>query len=268
MATGEMIELQLPEGRSICVTVRRRTTGISPHTDQELEEVHGWVTTDDPETHRWLSVTLRGLGDATVRSADQQGEPAGRWQVSWNSYGESAGTHTYGLILRELEELSLEALLIDSMELHPYEYREELVDEGLTIWAKLVGSHADVTRINRLIRTRQSFPVIRRGIQETPREMRLGVAEWSEYEDRIKYRLVLVDREINENMRAELGHIQERNDRAAFGYYANLVDRLADLFVEKGVIDRHELDSIREVARAQPGVARHEFWHVADVDLL
>jgi hypothetical protein len=211
---------------------------------------------------------LRGLVDATVRSTDHHAEPVGRWQVSWNSYGESGGTHTYGLILREWEDLSLEALLIDSMELHPYEYREELLDDGLTIWAKLVGSHADVTRINRLIRTRQSFPVVRRGIQDEPREMRLGVAEWSEYEDRIKYRLVLVDREITEGMRAELGHIQEKNDRAAFGYYANLFDRLAELLVERGAITRKELDSLREGARAQPGVARHEFWHVADVDVL
>jgi hypothetical protein len=132
----------------------------------------------------------------------------------------------------------------------------------------MVGSHADVTRINRLIRTRSSFPVIRRGIFNRAREMRLGVAEWAEYEDRIKYRLVLVDRDITEAMRGELGRIQEQNDRAALGYYANLIDRLADLLVERGAIGRADLDMIRDAARAKPGVARHEFWHVADVDIL
>jgi len=268
MATEEIIELLFPEGRSFSVVVRRRTTARSPHTEQELQEVHGWISTNDAETHRWLSMTLRGLGETTVRSTDQHGEPAGRWQVSWNSYGESEGIHTYGLILREAEELSLEVLIIDSMELHPYEYREEALEDGLTIWAKMVGSHADVTRINRLIRTRQSFPVVRKGIQNAPREMRLGVAEWSEYEDRIKYRLVLVDRDITDGMRAELGRIQEQNDRAAFGYYANLLDRLADLLVTRGMITRAELEALRESARSQPGVARHEFWHVADVDVL
>ena len=268
MTQSEIVELELPDGRSIHVTVRRRTSERSPHTGQDLQEVHGWVSTDDAEVHRWLSVALRGVGEGTVRSTDSQGDPAGRWRVSWNSYGEASGVHTYGLILREAEELSLDALLIDSTELHPYEYREEALDDGLTIWAKMVGSHADVTRLNRLIRTRQSFPVIRRGIQDAPREMRLGVAEWSEYEDRIKYRLVLVDRDITDGMRAELGRIQEQNDRAAFGYYANLIDRLADLLVERGAISRTELDALRDVARAQPGVARHEFWHVADVDVL
>jgi hypothetical protein len=218
--------------------------------------------------HLWLSTALRGQSDGLVRSVDAAGDTSGRWQLSWNSYGETGGVHTYGLILREAEDLSLECLVIDNMELYPYEYREEVLEEGLTIWAKIVGTHADVTRVNRLIRTRTSFPVIRRGIQMEPREMGLGVAEWSEYEDRIKYRLVLVDREIGEGMRAALNRIQEQNTRAALGYYANLVDRLTDLLVERQILSKAELDRIREAARAQPGVARHEVWHVADVDTL
>ena len=264
----ETIELQLSHGRSVPVTIRRRSSDRSPHTGRQLQELHGLVTTTDQETQRWLSVALRGLGDGVVRSIDAMGEPSVRWQLSWNSYGETGGVFTYGLILREAEELSLEALLIDGMELHPYEYREEYLEEGLTIWAKMVGTHADVTRINRLIRTRASFPVIRRGIQNTAREMRLGVAEWSEYEDRIKYRLVLVDHEIGEGMRAELGRIQEANNRSSLGYYANLVERLSELLVERGAITRTELDALREAARAQPGISRHEVWQVTDVDLL
>jgi hypothetical protein len=268
MQDTETLDLELDANRSISMQVRRRSKLRSPHTERELEEVHGWIATTDAEVHRWLSVTLRGLGDASVRGLDSGGDPIGRWQISWNSYGEAGGVHTYGLILREVEDLSLEALLIDTIELHPYEYREYFLGDGLTIWAKMVGAHSDVTRINRLIRTRPSFPVSRRGIQDAPREMRLGVAEWSEYEDRIKYRLVLVDHEIDEGVRAELGRIQEQNNRAALGYYANLVDRLTELLVERGAIDRVELDAIREAARSQPGVARHEFWHVADVDAL
>jgi hypothetical protein len=268
MNSDSEIDIQLADGRTIQMKVLQQATDRSPHTGRPLQELHGWVTTTDMETHRWLSVALRRLGDGRVRSVDRQGEPSGRWRLSWNSYGEAGGVHTYGLILREAEELSLEALVIDGMELHPYEYREEVLEDGLTIWAKVVGTHADVTRLNRLIRTRGTFPVTRRGIQNEPREMRLGVAEWSEYEDRIKYRLVLVDREISEELRAELGRIEEQNTRAALGYYVNLVDRLADLLVERGVLSRSEVDTLRESARAHPGVARHEVWHVADVDTL
>src|SRR5690606_27772190 len=149
------LDLQLEEGRSITVQIRRRTSARSPHTGRELQELHGWVSTTDDEIHRWLSIALRAIGDNSVRSFDGD-EPAGRWRLSWNSYGESEGIHSYGLILKEAEELSLEMLVVDSMELHPYEYREQFFDEGLTIVAKMVGTHADVTRLNRVIRTRAS----------------------------------------------------------------------------------------------------------------
>lgn len=268
MAPGETIDLHLGEGRSITMVIRRRATTRSLHTGRDLRELHGWVATSEADSHRWLSVALRGLGDGIVRSSEGRDEIQRRWQLSWNAYGETNGVHTYGLILREAEELALESLLIDTLELHPYEYREQVLEEGLTIWAKMVGTHADVTRINRLIRTRASFPVVRKGIQNEPREMRLGVAEWSEYEDRIKYRLVLVDKEIGEGVRAELVRIQEQNTHAALGYYVNLVDRLAEILVDRQVLTRRELEDLREGARAEPGVARHEFWHVADVDTL
>lgn len=268
MSNPEAIALELPDGRAINVLIRRRSVQESPHTARSLDELHGWVATDDPEVHRWMSVALRGVGETPVRSVDDEGERTGHWRVSWNSYGETEGVHTYGLILREAEDLRLECLILDSLELRPYEYREEILAGGLTISAKVVGSQADVTRIGRLIRSRPSFPVVRRGINDEPREMRLGVAEWSRYEDRIKYRLVLVDEEVTEERRAQLSWLQAQNDRAAFGYYANVVERLADLMVERSVITPAELDTVRDLARSEPGVARHEFWHVADVDVL
>src|SRR5687767_10890524 len=99
MRSADTMELQLPEGRAITLQVRRRSSEVSPHTSQELQEIHGMVSTADPETHRWLSVALRGLGEATVRSGEAHGDAGPRWRVSWNSYGEAEGLHTYGLIL-------------------------------------------------------------------------------------------------------------------------------------------------------------------------
>src|SRR5690606_12799086 len=127
------------------------------------------------------------------RSEDETGEFTGRWCVSWNSYGESAGVHTYTLILREAEELSLRALLLDDLEMHPYEYREEVLPGGLKLRAKLVGTEDDVLRLRRMAAERDAFPVVRLGIQDEPRRMRLSVEEWSQFEDRVKYRISLTD---------------------------------------------------------------------------
>lgn len=254
------------EGRPLSLRIRREGRVRSPHSGRELTELHGWVSTSDPEASEWLARALRGLTDEPIRSLDGAGEISGKWLVSWNSYAESAGLHTYTLILREREELSLDALLVWDLELHPYEYREQMVGDGLVLWAKLVGTEAELETLRGRVGGREAFPVVRRGIQDEPREMRLGVAEWSVFEDRIKYRLVLVDAEANEETRLELARIDEENTRAALGYYENFVERLSELLVRRGVVSPDELLALREEARASPGARRRDLWRVADVD--
>ena len=128
------------EGRPLRIQIRREGLLRSPHTGRDLRELHGWITTREQATHEWLAGALHVLAERSTRASDAAGDFAGRWLVSWNSYAEAAGVHTYSLILREEEELSLEALLLGGVELHPYEYRERVLGEGLTLWAKLVGN--------------------------------------------------------------------------------------------------------------------------------
>jgi hypothetical protein len=256
------------DGRSITVNIRRETRTQSLHTERELLELHGTVTTMDEATHEWLSECLPDLGERVLSARDPNGDRVGRWLISWNSYSVNAGTHTYSLIVREAEELSLEVLLLNGLELYPYEYREEVVGEGLTLWAKLVGTEDDVLRLRRLVSERSVFPVVRRGISETPREMRVGVAEWSHFEDRVKYRMALLDAHLRDSVAGEIVQMEEENNRSAFAFYANFVEQLAGRLIEKGMLDEDEVAALRETARAEPGVSRHEFWRVPDVDVL
>jgi hypothetical protein len=255
-------------GRPITVHIRRETREQSLHTERELMELHGTVTTVDEATHEWLSECLPHLGDRVLSARDANGDRFGRWLISWNSYSVNAGAHTYSLIVREAEELSLEVLLLDGLELYPYEYREEVVGDGLAVWAKLVGTEDDVLRLRRLVSDRSVFPVIRRGISDTPREMRVGVAEWSHFEDRVKYRIALVDAHLRDSVAGEIVQMEEENNRSAFAFYANLVEQLTGRLIEKGLLGEEEVAELRESARAEPGVSRHEFWRVPDVDVL
>lgn len=256
------------DGRTLPVDIRKQTSERSAHTGRELIELHGRASAVTVEDHAWVSQALTSVADRAVRAVDEVGEFAGRWCVSWNSYGESGGVHIYTLLLREAEELSLDALVLDGLELHPYEYREEFAGESLTILAKVVGSEADVAELRSLLRSRATFPVTRRGIQDEPREMRLGVGEWSVAEDRVKYRLILVDPGLETSSPAKLALIDEERNRAALGFYASFLDRLADVMVEKGVLSREELANLRDGARTSSTVAGDELWYVADVDTL
>ena len=53
---------------------------------------------------------------------------------------------------------------------------------------------------------------------------------------------------------------------AALAFYANYLERLAEILVRKNILSRDELRALREAARSEPGVTRHEIWRVADVD--
>lgn len=268
MQQPETIELQLATQR-LPVRIQRVGTVRSLHTGRPLTELHGVASTDDPQTHERLTSALSRVGDRSVRSVERLDNGVGRWSVSWNSYAEADGMHVYTLILREEEDLQLEALLLGGVELHPYEYREQFSETGeLTIWAKLVGSKQSALRLRALVKTHPSFPVVRRGIAEEPREMRFGVAEWSEHEGQIKYRVVLVDRDVDLSEHPGLLRISEQNQRAALTYYMNLVERLADLLKRKGLLPEAEIEAAREAAREEPWQGRQEFWRVPDVDRL
>jgi len=266
MTAPATLLLHVDEGRPLSVQIHKETAMRSPHTGRDLQELHGWVVTADAQLHQRLATILPGIGERPMRSEDDAGDFTGRWCVSWNSYGEAAGVHTYTLILREAEELSLRALLLDELELHPYEYREEAVPGGLKVRAKLVGTEDDVLRLRRLVNEREAFAVVRLGIEDEPRRMRLSVEEWSEFEDRVKYRISLADAGLEPAPDGEFDGVETESSRAALMFYANLLERLAETLVRKNLLSREELRALREAARVEPGVNRHELWRVTDVD--
>jgi hypothetical protein len=266
MTPSATLFLHVDDGRALPVQIHKETAARSPHTGRDLQELHGWVVTSDPQLHQRLATVLPGVGEQPMRSEDDAGEFTGRWCVSWNSYGEAAGVHTYTLILREAEELSLRALLLDELELHPYEYREEAVGTGLKVRAKLVGTEEDVLRLRQIVAEREAVEVVRLGIQDEPRRMRLSVEEWSEFEDRVKYRIALIDAGLESTTDEGSYGVESESSRAALAFYANYLERLAEMLVRKELISREELRALREQARAEPGVSRHELWRVTDVD--
>lgn len=266
MTQLSMLLLHIDEAGALPVEIRKEMAVPSPHTGRDLQELYGWISTSDPKLHQRLATTLPGVGERPMRGEDSAGEFAGRWSVSWNSYGESEGVHSYSLILREAEELSLRALLVGEIEMHPYEYREEPVGNGLVIRAKLVGTEEEVLRLRRLVKQQDSFSTVRQGIQEEPRSMHLRVEEWSEFEDRVKYRITLIDEDLDVGADEEFAGTEGESNRAALGFYANYLERLAELMVRKGYLSRAELRALRDASRAEPGVSRHELWRVADID--
>src|SRR5690349_8067808 len=85
------LHLELDGGRVLPVEIRKQTTERSAHTGRDLMELHGRASTREAEQHRWISGVLGNIGDRSVPAHDDGGDFAGRWSISWNSYGESGG---------------------------------------------------------------------------------------------------------------------------------------------------------------------------------
>lgn len=269
MPDSKTVRLRL-DGRTVPVHLRREVARPSAHSGRPLAELHGWVTTADAELHHWLHEALQQVGERDVRTVDEQGNPAGRWNLSWNAYAHNAGVHTYTLILLEHEELTLEALEVAGMELHPYEYREEVAGEGkLLICARMMGSEAEVRALRERLRNGERFAVVRHGIQPEPRWMRLGLGEWTGTPEGAKYRLTLVEEGAERAEHPELARLESENLRASLGFYMSFAERLVELLVSRGVVSRAEVDEIREQASLDPPEVRHDLWRVAaDIDQL
>jgi hypothetical protein len=261
------MELDL-DGERVPLHVQRASSVRSPHTGAPLAEIHGLASTRETPRHQRWTQLLRDAEHRVVRSARDTDGSVGKWHVSWNSYAESGGEHRYTLILREKEELSLDCLTVGGVELRPYEYRETFSGGELTIRAKLVGTKPELLRLRALLKTRARFPVVRRGINDEPRPMRFGVAEWSEHDGQIKARVILVDADADPAGHPDLVRIEEANQRSAVAFYVNFVERLADLLQEQGLLAAEQIEAARTAAREDPWRARHEFWRVPDVDLL
>jgi len=267
MQTPQTLELVLGDHR-LRSEVQRAFEVPSRHSGRPLVELHAVAATRSDALHRTLATRLPEATEHRVRSAEPWDGGVQSWCVSWNSYAESDGEHRYTLILREAEELALEELVVDGVALHPYEYRESFNGDELTIRAKLVGSRKEVLRLRALLKTRDAFPVVRRGIQDEPREMRFGVAEWSLHEGQIRYRLVLVDQGADLSAHPELVRVEVENTRAAAAFYMNFVENLAQLLEARGILPAEQIEAARAAAHEQVGQTRREFWRVPDVDLL
>ena len=71
MIAQRTLHLQLDEGRTVPVSIRKETTERSRHTGKELVQLHGWATAEEEGAHRAISGLLRTErgGDPRLREA-------------------------------------------------------------------------------------------------------------------------------------------------------------------------------------------------------
>jgi hypothetical protein len=196
-------------------------------------------------------------------------DTATRWRIGnhSNSYSNNSPRTTFTWELLQVEDLTIDKLLIEGWELNPYKYSEEFEGKGvLTIHARVELLNDEQERLRKLP---LYFQVVRRGINDTGREMRLGQLLWSKKEPEDKYRmsLILVDRAYDSSglkhgmFEPRFGNVAE-NAALVRLRLAALLDKL----VEKGVLSGDEVKAIRVVDDERLNTELREIDRVNDLD--
>lgn len=211
-------------------------------------------------------VKINGLTEV-----DDDGTEIRKYNISNISYSYSnkSDGRMYSFELSEEEFVKIHKLLIEDIELIPYEYEETLSDNAIIIHAKVTVTKDIANRIEGFDENEKKyFTVIREGISEKPIKMRFGVNIWSENEDVIKYRLVIVEDKYDteDDNRRSLNYPAAENVQSMTLYQKSYIELLADLFVDKDLLSKEEIERLKEKAEEEKYKNQRYIYQVKDVD--
>ena len=184
--------------------------------------------------------------DGPLFALDAKGEPMREFRAAARSSSVAQGSShtTFQWELFEQEKLKLEGLKINGLTVIPQDYTESFESDGtLAIKAHVQLQSSEYAQFRALP---DSFPVVRVGINEQPREMRLGTIYWSKHDELYKIALVLVDHGPDDavSQNASLGaHFYQ--SYPAMARNAARLEALFDTLERKGILSKIEADAAR-----------------------
>jgi hypothetical protein len=197
------------------------------------------------------------------------GSPATRWRVGEHSssYVDGSPLTTFIWELREVEELKIDHLLMADLEVKPYRYKEDFDQKGvLTIDCRVELSESDEKRLRNWP---TYFLVVRKGINDSAREMRFGMLLWSKKESDDKYRMsvILVDKAYDKPpiLRGFL-EPQFTNQARRVAVSRLWLTALIDKLTSKGILTADEAEQIRTINEHDLKTEFNKLFSVDDLD--
>jgi len=243
-------------------------SNVSQHTDKRLRRFRLVFRSYEAEQKKAIEDAARA-GTRVHLGPDEGGENA-TWILGdhSSSFRVDEPVVTYSWTITEEERLQIDRLEIGEMSFGPHRYEEEFDGSGtLMIHAYLRVSGDGWKRLKAMP---LYFPVVRHGINETPREMRFGEVLWSSTDnaDSYKLRVVLVDHHYDELHPNSHGLLDPFRTNAEFllAETSLLTERLLEALISKGVFDRAQVASMRKEVEDSMLNKRWDFRRVQDAD--
>jgi hypothetical protein len=197
----------------------------------------------------------QALAEAQLRQAGglfsltDANQPEMEWRVR-ESTSNYVGSEPWGINhhvwhIEQVERIACERLIVDGLELEPYEYVEAVDDEGVVSLAarafitdshlEWLSAHGDVAEVTRV------------GISPEPRRMRFSYV-WSERPDGMA--VALACRDVGEPRVTVSGPWEGQDSMAD----------LLDLLRAKGVLDDADVERLQKLRHAARRVANVDAW--------
>jgi hypothetical protein len=272
MRNNDTVTLELAGGQ-VAATVEEAESFPSPHTGRELRRFQVSFVVDDDATNTRVVEALEAQQAVTLHDGAGQGSSFTPSKNSW-SFTEGVTRYYHQVQLTEQEHLRPTAVVVDGVELAPYAYEETIDHDGAMV-VNLKARVADPahTELQALI-TRHSadypsyFPVVRNGLQDTPRTMRWGKCTWSAHDGVFKHNLILVE-DVHDQGREPilpLDYPEGHRAREMAAKTSALVTELLRVLEAKGALDADEVHQLTAAAERQVQGLAQEFYRMDDID--
>jgi hypothetical protein len=231
---------------------------------------------DDEATNDRVVDALQGHLDVTLPTGAGQRTACEPGKHSW-SYSSGITSHTsydHQVELTEQEQLQPSAVALDQIEITPYAYEERFDDDtGIVIDLKTrVDGTAHAMLQAMILQDAESypsyfFPVVRKGLQETPRMMRFGKCTWSAHNSEFKHNLVeqVLDERGPDPFALLLNYPEERRTRQVAGKAHAFVTELLRVLEAKVVLNPGDVQQLNAAAEQHRKELAFEFFRMDDI---
>ena len=254
-------------GRELMFTIKKETTFFSKHTGVALKKIEVSLRVDR-KIHEDITKIIETLNKTEINSIGEQGKILKKWKIENFTYSCIENNYDHYFKLTEIEDLHVDSLIVDELTFHPYSYNEEFVRDALIIDAKVNLSELQFTEVKKLIEKYDYFKVIRHGISNEPREMKLGFPLWSKHKDTIKYKIILSEKKYFETKKKNIDYSYPMilNMSLLLAKQDGILKELLTILSNKKVLTNEEITEIKEKASTQSRIREIDFYQVKDID--
>jgi hypothetical protein len=223
----------------------------SPQTGATLRTLTIQFRAPKPAMHELALETVRM--HQPVYSTTEAGEPEAEWRIADSDCAyigsEPWGMHHHTWALQEVERIACSCLRLGELELEPYEYTEQLGEDGaLMLAARCVVSAEALQAVRDLRFSASPLEVVRVGVSHEPRRMRLDEYVWGP----------CARGELGLALRCE--DVREPRVTLAGATLHEDVDTLLGLLDEVAVLDVTDLEKLKQRRHAARQVDNVDSW--------